>query len=309
MSEGSVGGDSGGAGEGAAGGAAGSVAPPPASGAPGGEGAATPGGTPTPEPPPAPAWVEGFDADELAYVANKGWNQEGKGPRDVLTSYRNLERLRGVSADRLAKIPDWNNSEERTEFNERLGVPKSAESYEKPDITLTNGVPVDGEVVQNLSHRLGLRPDQHAEAATFVQELFEGSIAEKAEARELDEAAGKVELSKLWKDEEATNHLAASRAMDRFGVDDAMRSAIQSEIGYQATMELFARVGRGLGEHQRGDESNPNPPSAFQMTSEVAKAQLKQLNSDKDHFAKLEAGDAVEIAKRENLMRIAFGGS
>lgn len=94
----------------------------PQSGA--GSGAAsTPGSSGT-----EPAWYGSVDADTESYIKNKGW----KGPGDLLKSYTNLERLRGVGADKLLKLPDFNNADEANAFYERIGVPKAPTDYKAP---------------------------------------------------------------------------------------------------------------------------------------------------------------------------------
>ena len=40
-------------------------------------------------------WFGEFSADDKDFLNKKGWDQDGKGPADVIQGYRNLEKMRG----------------------------------------------------------------------------------------------------------------------------------------------------------------------------------------------------------------------
>ena len=72
---------------------------------------------------------QGLDTDSMALVNDRQW----KGVPDVLTSYRNLEKLIGVPPERVIKLPgDKDPVESWNSVYDRLGRPKAAADYKIP---------------------------------------------------------------------------------------------------------------------------------------------------------------------------------
>ena len=71
-------------------------------------------------------WTAGLDADTAGYVQNKGW---GTVP-DVVTSYRNLEKLLGVPKDQIIQLPKAEDKEAWGQVFNRLGRPEDPKNYE-----------------------------------------------------------------------------------------------------------------------------------------------------------------------------------
>lgn len=251
----------------------------------------------------APDWLASLSNEEKAYVASKGWDKEGKGVADILRSYRNVDRLRGHSADKLTKIPDWSNGEEVAEFHQRMGVPESAEGYETLEVE-TNLGGLDAEVLKGLSYKMQLLPHQHALFGQVAGEYLEGVAAAQREAKAASDAAEELELEREWGAILQENQTAAKRAVQRFGLDSETVDKIQASLGYKATMELLTKIGRGLGEHRRPEGEADEAP--FGVTQEVAQERLKVLSKDKDFYEKRKSGDAAANKEWMDLRNIAF---
>lgn len=266
-------------------------------------GGEAPAPSPSGDQPPAPAWFDGFSPDDKAYINAKGWDKEGKSPADILKSYRNIERLRGVDADKLARIPDWSNPEEVKQFHARVGVPESPEGYESPEVSTPNGV-LRGDLIAKLSHRIGARPDQHAELMAGTGELLTELFQAEAEEVARRNANDLIDLRKEWGTRFEENNQAVDNAAAQLGLNDDMIGALKVALGEGQTRRMLAQIGARLGEHKRPAEGNGGP---VLMTSDVAKAQIDQLKGDREFFAKLTNGDVEARRRWTELQRIAFG--
>lgn len=266
--------------------------------------AAEPAAPAAPAAAPAPSWVEGMSADEKAYIAAKGWDKEGKGPGDILKSYRNLERLRGVEADRLAKIPDWSKPEEVAEFRTRMGVPESADKYESPEVALPNGV-LDASLIAPISHELGLTQPQHAQFLEATGKLVSDLFAKENEAFQRRDALERQSLDKelgTAKAEFVQNVNAAKVAFADVLTPQVVEALTAS--GEVPLLRVLGALGARLKEHR--PPTNGTPANVL-MTSEVAKARMSQLRTDKAWMQSHADGDTAKRTEWAELQRIAFG--
>lgn len=257
-----------------------------------------------PAAPPAPAWVDGLSADEKAYIASKGWDKEGKGPGDILKSYRNLERLRGVEADRLAKIPDWSKPEEVAEFRARLGVPESPDKYESPEVALPSGV-LDASMIAPISHELGLTQPQHAQFIEATGKLLTDLFTKENEAFQRRDALERQALDKelgTAKAEFVQNVEAAKAAFKDVLTPQVVEALTAS--GEVPLLRVLGALGARLKEHR--PPTNGTPANVL-MTSEVAKARMAQLRTDKAWMQSHADGDTAKRTEWAELQRIAFG--
>lgn len=264
----------------------------------------TPAAPATPAAPPAPSWVEGMSSDEKAYIAAKGWDKEGKGPGDILKSYRNLERLRGVEADRLAKIPDWSKPEEVAEFRTRLGVPESADKYESPQIETPTGV-LDPAMLAPISHELGHTQTQHTAFLEATGKLLTDLFTKENEAFQRRDALERQSLDKelgTAKAEFINNVNAAKVAFADVLTPQVVEALTAS--GEVPLLRVLGALGERLKEHR--PPANGTPSSVL-MTSDVAKARMAQLRSDQAWMQAHAQGDTAKRTEYAELQRIAYG--
>lgn len=257
-------------------------------------------GEPTGEAAPESSWHEGMSPDDVAFVGLKGWPDNSA----MLKSYRNLERLRGVDADKLAKIPDPENADEVAEFRAKMGVPEAADGYEAIEVNLSTGS-LDPAMIQGISHAVGNTPEQHAVLASTIQHVLQSSLQEQEQATQARDAAEQTALDTEWGPAKDENYLAATKTAERFGLDGERLDAIQTAIGYRATMEMLTQIGRGLGEHKVAETEQSDAP--FGLTRDVASRQRKELMADKGFRDRLFDGDVAAKSKWENLGKVING--
>lgn len=269
-------------------------------------------GVPKPGSEPAPTdapvaktgtWIDDLSPEDRSFVSAKGWDKEGKSPADILKSYRNIERLRGVDADKLIKRPDWSNQESVAEYRKALGVPEDPTGYQNHEVVTPTG-PLLAEPIAAISHRLGLPQELHAELLTATGELVTDLFQREAEEVSRRNAAELVELRREWGTRFEENNQAVSNAIARLGLSDEFVDALKIAGGEAETRRVLAKIGSQLAEHKRPADGQGGP---ILMTSDVAKAEIAELSSDGTFYAKMKAGDREARRRWDQLHEIAYG--
>lgn len=257
--------------------------------------------TPT-TPTDAPKWYGTVDTDTEKFIQNKGWKE----PKDLLKSYQNLERLRGVGADKLVKLPESGNADETKAFYSRLGVPETPDAYEAPaDLPFE----LDTKIVAGFSHKANLTPAQHEtvtrEIATYLKAAGEEQATLKAER----DAAEKTALEREWGPVKDENYAAATKAAMKFGLDTEALNKLQEGLGYKGAIELLARIGRSFGE-AKAPVKDPNSVSTpYGTTPQAAKERMDRLMTDTVWREKYFQGDRTAQEEWSNLKKVAFSDS
>ena len=254
----------------------------------------------------AAPWYDSFSSHDKAYLSTKGWDKPDKGPSDILKSYRNLEKMRGVSSDELVRLPHDEKSTE--EFYQRLGVPEEAGGYETPPTTVA-GAELDGSVLSNISHGLKHTPEQHKAFVEAVGTYLETEMSAQQTATYERDSAEKLALEREWGGRAEENFQAAAKAANRFGIDTELMDKIQAGLGYRGTVELFTRIGRSFGEAGGAEAPRGTDSGPYGMTPDAAKVKLSELRGDAGFRQKLMEGDADAKARWAKLNEVAFHNS
>ena len=102
--------------------------------------------------------MSGLEELDRGYAQNKGW----KAPADVLKSYREFEKFKGVPQERLLALPDKEDDAEGwAKVHARLGRPEKPEDY-----ALDTGNPEHSAMIAKVMHESGI---SKAAAAKIVQ--------------------------------------------------------------------------------------------------------------------------------------------
>lgn len=280
----------------------------PAAGAAGTPAAAVPaaGGTPAAGVPPAAFdWgSQGLAPEVLGYVTNKGW----KTPADTIESYRNFEKLHGVPADRLLKVPGPDaKPEEIAAFRERLGAPKDAKEYKFAEIpgfgeNKDAAAKFDG-FLRSAFHKNGVSGSAAEgitkEWSTFVAQTLKAEQDAADQAFAADQAKLKTELGPQY--DKYVN--VAKQAGVAFGLKAEDVDALAANLGFSATMKFLHTVGSKLGE---GDYASGDHQAAY--GPEAALAEIQALKKDPGFGKKLLEKDAESLAKWNRLHQVAYPG-
>jgi hypothetical protein len=255
-------------------------------------------------------WFDGFADEDRGYILNKGWDKED-GTKNLLTSYKNLEKLRGVPEERLLKLPEKiEDADGWSKVYEKLGRPEKPEGYE---FKAPEGVELDAGRMSwaaNMAHSIGLNKAQHkalVENTLKYETETQTAFAQKAEQERVTSLA---KLNDEWgsaKDERV--HLA-ERGLMHF-MDDKSEAAvakIQQVMGHAEVMKMFAKIGESIGEDKIPSADGDRP---FGYSPEQAKSDMQQLNAalagDRKRLAAYNEGKGEDYEKMQKLLKIATG--
>ncbi len=272
----------------------------------GGQGTGSTTGTPPPAgstpPPPAGDWTSSFDPDSKGFVENKGF----KDPGELLTSYRNLEKLIGGGPDKLIKQPTLQSTpDEWSAFYDRLGRPKEAKEYE---IKPPDGAEDTGFIkfAQENFHKFGLTKSQGEAVGKAVFDFTTQHAKQTMEETKALIGKEQKELEKEWGAANEQNTRAASNAAKAFGVKEEEINALQNTLGYKKTIEFFYSLSQKLGESNfhTGNAAGTGAP----MTPAQASSKINELMTDNDWVSKYMAGSVVHQEEMKKLQIMANGG-
>lgn len=267
---------------------------------------APPPAAPPVVPPTAPnpqeqnAWMAGFNEDQKGYVQTKGY----KGPADLVDAYRNAEKLLGVPADRVLKLPEKFDAPEMRAIYERLGMPKDAKEYgiiapkEGGDPKLT-------EAFVTTFHEAGVSKSAAEKIVgkwnEFQVEKQKQIIADANAKYAQDDAA----LKKEWGAAYDQNINLGKEAVRVMGLTKEQVNAVGGALGFKGLSELLLKLGSAT----REDVFIGGGSIKSQILApEAAKHQIKALINDMDFGRRLQAGEKEATDKWTALHQMASPG-
>lgn len=249
------------------------------------------------------AWLEGASAEQVGYVQNKGWTD----PKQVLEGYQNLEKLRGVPADRLLTLPAADADQAAKDaFFDKLGRPKVATDYgfKFEDATIDTAV-------KGLMHKHGFSADQ---AAGFVADFqaFDKTVADGQKQASLEKfQADNQALKTEWGAAYDQNTQLARQGRDALGWSNEFVDAVGSAVGHSALMKMLHNVGSRTGEAAFvGSGQQPGALNGA-LSPAQAQARLSELTADKEWVKRLMSGgtESKEAQERRRLIGFATANS
>jgi hypothetical protein len=279
-------------------------APAPAPAAPAPAPAPAPASA-APAPAPAFDWkTSGVDEVGLALVNERQW----KGPSDLVNSYRNLEKLTGVPADQIVKIPKSADAAEWNAVYDKLGRPKDPAGYKLP---VPEGS--DGKFAAEVSkwmYEAGLPESAGRKMAekwnSFVTESAKAEQARMAKVIEAEVATLKHE----WGSNYQANSDMIDRAAQSFGMTQEQLGALKVALGPKAAMQFMFNIGSKVAVEDKDLIRNSDGSPAFQgMSPEVARAEIQRLQSDKTFAQQFNSQDPkTRLDARERMRQLQRRG-
>lgn len=264
------------------------------------------GSPPAPAPTPAGKWYDSVSPDYHGLIEERAWQSN----EDVLKSYQQLQKLQGVSEDKLIKIPHPDDKEAISAMHARLGRPETADAYEIPEL---GNDPEQTKWFKEQAFNLGLSSDQ---AKTLSESLLEqGQLAQQ---KDIEQAGIKAtnaykEIEKSWGANAPAQEDAVKRGLGVIGLSDQAAEGQISElqqfeylIGTERLVELAIKLGDQVAE-PAFPEGNP---ATGAMTKERAGQELESLHADPE-FQKAKLSEIKQvrdgaIAKEKRLMQIHY---
>lgn len=248
------------------------------------------------------AWLTGADETTVGYAQNKGWTE----PKQVLESYRNLEKLLGADKAGNAVIlpkPDAT-PEERAAFFNRLGRPADATGY-KITVPEAGGSQEFATAAGAKFHELGLTAAQGEALSAWYNEQATGGQtqiqAQRTQQFDADNAALKTE----WGAAHAQNVLAAQTAARGLGLDAATIDKLSDALGHKGTMQLLQKIGSKVGEAPFVS-ADSNQAFSGALTPGQAKDQIRTNMADKNFVSRYLSKDATAVSEMKRLHEYAY---
>lgn len=247
-------------------------------------------------------WLPGANEELVGYVKNKGWTD----PKQVLEGYQNLEKMRGVPAERLLTLPAADADQAAKDaFYEKLGRPKDASGYE---FSLGENDPFDAGLKQTF-HKHGLSAEQ---AKGVIADYAEIAKAEQAKAQQqtIEKiGAEHQELLREWGAAASQNLGLAGKGKEILGWSDEVVDAVGAAVGHKNTIKMLADIAARAGEAPLVTDASAQGYGQA-MTPAQATARLKELAADRDWVKRLQAGgpDSKEAKERRRLIEFQVAG-
>ena len=248
-------------------------------------------------------WKETLSPEQKGLIESKGFENIGM----LVDSYGNLEKLKGVPAEKLLKIPEKGLADDPETWGsvfDKLGRPKDANGY---DIKMQN--PEDAneqkavEWAKGTFHKLGLTKAQGEQFIDQWNDLAAQNAAEADQRLDAQIKEADKNLRVEWGRAYEKNKSIAVQAAKKFGLDENSFSKLQGALGYAEAMKLFQQVGAALGEHNFVDGK---AAGSGVMTPDAAKYQINQLTTDPEFQAKFASGNVEAKAKWDKLLEMAY---
>jgi hypothetical protein len=246
----------------------------------------------------AQPWHTGVEAETLGFWQNKGLPlDDPKAFGAKLTEmYRGLEKHIGAPADQILRLPKADKPDEVKAFWGKLGAAE-AKDYDLSGVKF-KGEPLEAAFADTLRNSFAANfvpKDRAAIIAADVAKYIESQQTQRETVDHGKLTAEKAKLDALWGPNKDYNHLKAMDGARITGISPEGVKALESQIGYAATMEHFRKLGMGVREADfiegnRGPNGQP-------VTREAAMSKKAELMADPGWGKRYVAGDAQ--AKQE----------
>jgi hypothetical protein len=244
---------------------------------------------------PAKSWYDDHikDAQLKEWVGKKGW----KDVENVVKSAYNLEKIKGISDDKIVRLPEPGNAEAQAEFFNKLGRPETPEGYAEK----TDGLDKD---FLKVAHENGITKAQFETLVKYDQARVEKFKAAAEEQFAAKSAADVEALKSEWGGRFDELQEVAKRAVRKFELGD-MLPQIERAVGTKAMMQMLHKLGQSTGEARFVDAERQSSAS-FGMSPEQAAREITALSSTKGTFDRLK-NDAAFKDHWTNLHKIKNG--
>lgn len=308
---------------GAAGAASGGGTGAPAAGTQGGSTGGSSGGTPaggqttpptaTTQAPAATAPASfdfatlGLPAEDLGYIQQKGF----KTLADVIGSQRNAEKLIGVPAESVIKLPqgtEVTQAQLNDSVYKKLGMPATPADYKlAPPAGVTDRSFADAAA--SWFHEQGLNVKQAQALAAKYGEFGAQVQQQQATALAARQQTDTVALKGEWGNNYDANLAMVDRAAQAFGMDKPQLEALRTAMGPAAAMKFLHNIGQKIGVDDTFVNNGDRGGSFSGVSPEQAKEQINALKADKGFVEKYAKGDVDAKARMTRLQQIAYPGT
>lgn len=247
------------------------------------------------------AWLPDASAELVGYVQNKGWTD----PKQVLEGYQNLEKMRGVPAERLLTLPAADADDAaKGAFFEKLGRPKDVAGYEFKLGEADNAY--DAGLKQSF-FKHGVTAEQAKGIIADYAAIADGQTKAQADAAAQKTNGEHLELMREWGAAANQNLGLANKGLELLGISKDEVNTLGQALGHKRTLKLLADIAGRAGEATLVTDGGAQGYGNV-MTPGQAKAKLTELQANPDFRQKIFAGDKAALEERRRLISFAEAG-
>jgi hypothetical protein len=255
-------------------------------------------------------WYDGISEDDVTYLKAKGLAVDG-GYKNLISSYKNLEKMRGVPEDKLLRLPDPDDKESWDKLYNKIGRPESPEGY---DWKQPEGANVNEELVNwfhGKAHELGLNKQQHNELISKFLERNQEILGQYEKTLEMKKEQEFKQLEKEWGGAYDERMHLAKIGLRQFVGDEETPEAIeiiQNMAGHAAVAKFFAKIGEKSSESKMAiaEGNRPFGQGPAQAQEEI-KVLLSKVRSDQKRLEAFTKGQGYDREVYKQLMEVAYG--
>ena len=241
----------------------------------------------------------GLDPDTLNLVNDRKWAS----PKDVLQSYRNLEKLTGVPADKIIKLPTDADPAAWNDVYTKLGKPDVADKYDIPVPQGDAGTLM--KEAKNWFHEANLSVSQ----GKALAEKWNAFVESQSKAQETQhQTAMQADINKLkqeWGSGYEANAAVVDRAAMAFGLDQDTVSALRDVLGPAKAMKFLHAVGSKIAMPENGLINGQIAPGFSSMSPAAAQAKINELRTSKTFAQQFVSPDPkVRSEARDQMTRL-----
>ena len=243
---------------------------------------------------PGQDWTASLPEDVRGYVENKGWKEPG----DVLKGYRQLEEFLGADkAGRGMVLPkDEKDQEALDKIYNALGRPEKAEGYELTALMAKEETdPAFMGAMAETMHGAGLSKAQAHKMAAAYQSHVNAARQAAVEAHQRDVIEARQTLSPEEKE-------LCHRGFRFLGISNQEAAAIEMYWGCKKAAQMFAKIGKALGEDKRVDGADSG---GFGGSPEAAKNRIAELQADPAFKKRYMEGEPEAFRQMQELYKKA----
>lgn len=240
--------------------------------------------------------------DEFAYA--KDWEpevREGivkagfKEPKAIAAAYLSAQKLLGVPADQIIRMPKADDLAARRDALSKFGIPATVEEYK---IESPGADPEFLKTAASWMHEVGIPMREGQELAKRWAAFGDKTVKDDQAAWAAAVTKETGELNTEWGERGNANRAAVKEAQKLLGWDDATVDAMARAIGLKKTFSALAKVGQPmLPAEFKGGAGGGGGNNFNAMSPQDAAAKRNELMADGEWAKRWLAGDRAARAE------------
>ncbi len=253
-----------------------------------------------------PEWFEGLDQELLDHATKKGWNKplDPEVATGILKSHFNAEKMTGVPADQLIRVPKGPDDPNYQSVYERiagLGTPKDPSGYDFSPVRFKDGSPLeadDVDFVRGLAAELKLPVHAARVIAAKLADRTEAVTAAGAAITETGKQMNDAAIRAAWGQDYDQKAFSATRAAEAVGFTPEVLAAMAKlpPTEYVVNMNALVKLGTQMNEAAMLRGGRAPTDTTAGMTPEQARARIDELRTDQRWLQQFAAGDSAAQA-------------